>query len=382
MEKYIIGIFGAVLIGYSFWLIFYRTFLKNHGKNKLCFCVYVFLAVFLLVFSYYFIKFFSYYFIKNGQEIYGNLFYNRIFTVGLAVFFGTIAVTNDFEKEERKYCRQHRQILFLFLFHGLLFIGIVLHVLCRIKTMHLIGNFLLLFSMPLYFIMMCMAERYFSRQSQEQNRAEFEAGIQQKIVYYQEMEKNQREVYKLYHDMKNHLAMIENIKGTKEVQEYIGKCMDKTRQVEGMAHTGNIYADTMLYDKWKLAQKSGIDFIMAAEKKVFDGIDIFDLTVLIGNILDNAIEAVQRETQGQRKVFFKAWKQGNLSMVMTENTCSTEPKKENGELVTGKSDKKYHGLGLKNVKEIVKKYSGKIQMGYKNGKFRVFILFYGKIEDI
>lgn len=55
----------------------------------------------------------------------------------------------------------------------------------------------------------------------------------------------------------------------------------------------------MIYDKWKLAGKYGIDFIMTVQENVFEGIDVFDLTVLIGNILDNAVEATQKEEQGQ-----------------------------------------------------------------------------------
>lgn len=382
MEKYVTGILGAVLAGYSFWLIPHRLFLKNRRKNRLCFLLYAFLFVFLLDLSNYFIKFFCCFFIKEGWKIYESLFFNRIFTVGLIVFFSMLVITNGLEKEDRQYCRQHRRILFILLIQGVLLAELMLYGLYQMKVMCATEAFLVLLPMPVYVVVICLTERYFSRQSGESERAEFKAKVQRQIIYYQEMEKNQREVYKLYHDMKNHLAMIENLQGNKEVQEYIGKCMDKVQQVEGMAHTGNVYADTMIYDKWKLAGKYGIDFIMTAEDKVFEGIDIFDLTVLIGNILDNAVEATQREAQGQRRIFFKAWKQGSLSVMMVENTCSLKPKRENGELVTAKKDRKYHGFGIKNVEEMVKKYCGKVKIEYKDEKFRVLVMFYGKGETI
>lgn len=379
MERIGIELSGIIIIFYSFWFMQSRLFNgKMKKRSYMRFTVYTLLFLFILVINNYCIKYICFFGIKQGEILYHELSANRIFTVGLAGFFCVLVMTVNVEKESQDYCQQQKKIIAVWILLGIIILCTGFCGQRRFRTEDRLDMFLCLVMMIVYVIVTCMTDRYFYQQIEKNEKAEFEAEIQGKISYYKELERNQREVYKLYHDMKNHLAMIGNMNENHLVQDYISKCMEKTGQIEGIVQSGNIYADTMLYDKWKSAGELDISFQMLVEENVFDGIEIFDLTVLLGNLLDNAIEALQREVGAEKRMRFKAWTQGNMSLLMVENTCTADTGSDGMELRTSKAEKKYHGFGLKNIDETAKKYHGKVKIGYRDKKFRIIVVLIRK----
>ena len=219
-----------------------------------------------------------------------------------------------------------------------------------------------------------LIDAYIMQTYKGREQEKFHSGIKNQMLYYESIEKNQQEVYKLYHDMKNHLLVLDAAENVQE--KYIDQCMNRIRATEGQAETGITYVDILLNDKWKKAQESEIDMSFSVQRDVLEKIEIFDLTILLGNLLDNALEAAKKVTGRRAAISIKSGKNGGCIFIHITNDYQDEPHKKNGEFQTIKKDKKYHGRGFKNVKEAVQKYGGELKTEYDGRKFSVIILLY------
>ena len=95
-------------------------------------------------------------------------------------------------------------------------------------------------------------------------------------------------------------------------------------------------------------------------------IDHLDLTVLIANILDNAIEATT-QVSGNRCISFSLITDNENIIILTQNP--TVNNIETTHLMTTKKDKKHHGFGLMSVKSIAQKYDGNYVFECADGIF-------------
>ena len=94
--------------------------------------------------------------------------------------------------------------------------------------------------------------------------------------------------------------------------------------------------------------------------------------ILLANVLDNAIEACQKN-KGRSEIKLKMWNEAGYYFLNISNTVELDVLQENPNLTTSKNDKKLHGVGLKSVKDIVKKYNGMIDFAQKQNRFFVYI---------
>ena len=101
----------------------------------------------------------------------------------------------------------------------------------------------------------------------------------------------------------------------------------------------------------------------------------FDLTIILGNLLDNAIYAASRvETDPYVDVKVK-YDKGRL-LLQVYNPFEGEIIEEEGKLLTTKEDKERHGIGLINIEKVLKKYDGTMDIDYEDNVFSVTILMY------
>lgn len=100
----------------------------------------------------------------------------------------------------------------------------------------------------------------------------------------------------------------------------------------------------------------------------------FDITSLLGNLLDNAMEAAKKCEKGQVMVALYMENGGSLAVCRIENNYVGEIRNEGAALLTTKENPELHGIGLKNVKRIVEKYSGYIQQEYEKGIYLTTVI--------
>ena len=205
-------------------------------------------------------------------------------------------------------------------------------------------------------------------------------GLQEHI---EEMERIYSGIRGMKHDMKNTLAVIRRLstgEGNGELQEYLAELNKGLEKLEVRFRTGNMVVDTLLNMKYHEAVRDVPDLRMDADKMLLPqaiGIHSYDIGVILGNAVDNAIEACRKlkaeEPGADAFIRISSFQKGNLLILKVENSFDGQLVRGRQEEfpVTDKADRENHGLGLVNIRSTAEKYQG--TMDYKV-KDRVFIL--------
>ena len=181
-------------------------------------------------------------------------------------------------------------------------------------------------------------------------------------------------VLSLKHDMNNHLHTISGFMQIGEydkAQEYVGRIAGEVSSIKSV-HSGNTLIDTLTGSKTSYAEMNNITVNMDLEVPSELGITDEDLTVLIGNLYDNAIEANLKIPDVKKrfiniKILFD---NGNL-LLLFENALTESPRTANvGIWTTTKKDAFFHGYGIKNIDRIVQKYKGYCERKFDENIFR------------
>ena len=128
--------------------------------------------------------------------------------------------------------------------------------------------------------------------------------LQVQYQYYEERLKDEQRVRGIYHDMKNHLlvlqAQLKEIGNTgdkgkrQEAEEMIEKIQNQISDYEDYVQTGNAFLDVILRDKSRKAKEERIDLHTEIDFSKGNFIDALDISTIFGNALDNAIEACEK----------------------------------------------------------------------------------------
>ncbi len=188
------------------------------------------------------------------------------------------------------------------------------------------------------------------------------------------VEKNRQ----LSHDLKNHFIILKgygkagNCEG---ICNYIDGVEKEYFSVKVCSWIGNPVADMLIEQKRVLAEKEGIAFdveIVPIEDWIFTDNDTCSL---LGNLLDNAIDACKRIEQRDKWISLQIEMQKDFLFIKISNPIDELPVIKNGITVSTKQNKKKHGYGLKSVERIVNKYNGVITFRIEQNVFKVDISF-------
>ena len=104
-------------------------------------------------------------------------------------------------------------------------------------------------------------------------------------------------------------------------------------------------------------------------------INSFDLVVVIGNLLDNAIESLSKQKKGSFQIEI-SYRQGTL-LINAKNTYEGEIIRKGETLIsTKKNATEAHGIGLSNVRRVIEKYDGEMMIDTEDNLFNVHIIMY------
>ena len=176
------------------------------------------------------------------------------------------------------------------------------------------------------------------------------------------------------HDLKHHIRAMRKA-SKKEIDKYLDEMEDAVQIYETIVKTGNDVFDTILTEKSLYCKDRGIQVSCVADGSQMDFINTIDLYALLGNALDNAMEAVEKFQEiEKRQIDVMIYRQQNF-LVMNIINPIPESLVFNEELpVTTKQDKKMHGFGLRSMQYIVKKYDGFLNISEEDGCFSLKIL--------
>lgn len=206
---------------------------------------------------------------------------------------------------------------------------------------------------------------------EEQNKS-----YENQLKLYQESVQKDRI---LRHDLKNHMFKIRDYAYNGKIDElrkYTEATIEAMDIQSVMSNTGNQEIDSILNYKCQKLRQMGaelhFDLNIPNEIKV----ENFDLTKLLGNLLDNVSDAIEKAQE--KIVYIKIHYEKGVLSVCIRNTFNGQISVENGELQTIKENSEKHGFGFKSVKEVIEKYDGQIEYNYDNNVFSVFIIIYEK----
>ena len=175
------------------------------------------------------------------------------------------------------------------------------------------------------------------------------------------------------HDMKNQISVLKNLNQA-EQSSYIDEMSKSIDIYNDIAKTGNDVLDIVLTQKSLLCTSKHIKFTYICDGVPFQKMDPMDATALFANLLDNAVEAVEKEDEENRIIKLNANIKGNFICIHMENYCSKDIKFVNGVPQTGKADKSKHGFGTKSIMYIAQKYNGNVTFSYKENIFSANVL--------
>ena len=172
-----------------------------------------------------------------------------------------------------------------------------------------------------------------------------------------------------------------------QIREYGSKkriSQDTIEDLEGIINiydstikTNNEVLDLILTEKSLYCQKKNIKFSCLADCSKLSFISESDLYSLFGNIIDNAVEATSKiQNQEKRNINLIVRNVKKYVSISVENFFENEiTLDKNGIPMTTKSNKNFHGFGLKSIKMIVNKYQGDLTISTDNEIFSIYILF-------
>ena len=191
--------------------------------------------------------------------------------------------------------------------------------------------------------------------------------LQMQKDYYKDRIRDEERVRRIYHDMKNHLLILESQPGTDETKRAARELQEKISDYENYVHTGNEFLDIIIRDKSAKAREKHIDFNAVIHFENGDFIEPLDISTIFGNAIDNAIESSEKLPEERRLVTVKAAKIRDMLMITAENNMQEDQGIPEG---TTKEDRFLHGFGIPNIKKAVEKYDGQCSVSAEDGVFR------------
>jgi len=177
----------------------------------------------------------------------------------------------------------------------------------------------------------------------------------------------------------NHVSILYSLfenNDSEKLKEYLSELMEEKVIKKEYAHSGNLVIDSILNFKLQEADSLGVHVTLELSVPEQLAVKSFDMTVILGNLLDNAIHACNRLPE-DRKIIKSVirYDKGRL-IIDIKNQYSNTILYENGNIMTTNDDKKNHGIGLLNVRNAVEKYQGLLNIEHSDDIFSVTALLF------
>ncbi len=195
----------------------------------------------------------------------------------------------------------------------------------------------------------------------------------------QEAEQFYSQIRRIRHETRGHLNNIKGMIHNGEyacAEDYIFRMDESMGGFELTLRTGNPITDVIINDKRQQCEEQGIPFRTDFHYPDSGSFDAFDVGIVLQNLLQNALEACEKISEGERFISLAGRRKGRFLLIEAKNSFV-------GDLVFGadglpvtdkKTDVSMHGIGLTNVRRIAEKYMGEMEVCPENQVFRVTVM--------
>lgn len=192
-----------------------------------------------------------------------------------------------------------------------------------------------------------------------------------------------QDIRSIRHDMANHIVTLERLYAgnkTEEARAYRERLEADLSAAAGGIRSGNPVTDVILWEMREEADKKHIRFDMDFHFPVDAGVDAFDISVILNNALQNALEYMEEEEEPY--LYVRSYRRDNAFMIETGNrfTGTLRWDEESGLPVTTKESQdaygagQVHGYGLANIRRTAEKYAGDIAIDIRDDMFYLSVL--------
>lgn len=240
---------------------------------------------------------------------------------------------------------------------------------------------LLIMNILIFYIYMKLADDLLLRQM----NSVYEQQLELCERHQQEREISMLQIRDVKHNMKNNLISIlayaEN-GDCKKIIEFVNEVVDEGKiMISSVANSGNIVIDSLIGYWDMVARKKGIDFSAHIQVPMMMSFKGADLCLILGNLLENAVEATERVREKKYIKIHIKYDKNNLLIFISNSYEGDLIKTKDKKLKSTKADTKNHGIGLSSVQRVAHKYHGTVIIEDSIPKqFRIKVLLYGKEE--
>lgn len=188
-----------------------------------------------------------------------------------------------------------------------------------------------------------------------------------KLIYLEQLEQKEEKHSEFIHNINHYFSAIGELARAENCDRIVGLLEELNGQVsrsERILYTRHKVLNAILSEKAGEAAEHQIPFEAYVEPgfslgSVTDG----DLVSMLGNLLDNALEAARQCEGEKRKVFlwFYMEKEGKVCAVKLVNSFVRPPVKQKSRFLSTKINQEMHGIGIKSVENTAEKYGGYLQ---------------------
>ena len=227
------------------------------------------------------------------------------------------------------------------------------------------------------YIIFLMIEKYTTVEEKQYEEEMIQREILYRNEYYQDMERYQEQIQDIRHDMKNRLTglLAAAEQGSAElIKDRLQEVLGDIRLAEEIIYSANPVVNAILKVKSIKAKEKEIPMQVTTLLPQRVSVDIGDMGVLYGNLLDNAIEAAMAVEQEKRYVHVESKFQEGRLLLSIKNS---KPSGTSSYQQTSKKDKIKHGRGIRSVRKVAEKYGGELLLKDQGEHFEAVLLLNG-----
>ena len=195
--------------------------------------------------------------------------------------------------------------------------------------------------------------------------------------YYQQLEKSNTKIREIKHDLRNRLLTLNDVIDNESAKKQLRTIVGEIEVADSSLYTTNPTLNSLLQKKIAETVNDGIGVETHIDVPKELVLNPEDMGILLGNLLDNAMEASCQLKVEKRKIQIKIYHDHEHLFVEIVNNKKLG---DNPELKSTKKDAENHGIGLKSVKRIVKKYKGNIKFENLENEFKVVLIINIKMK--
>lgn len=366
LEIPIINLLGFFICNFLFARICYRSRLKSILFNTSV-LVFLMLATELIVFYFTTLLFEVALFESYNDEL--TLIIQSL--ICKLLYFLSIHFVLKFSKKESSKKGSNFSLILcvlpvtsIIMMHTTAYVCIIYSVKESFRIALVIGNILLLISNILVF--------YINELTVQLNHKYTEILLDKQqekntIEYYQLLKEQNENSKVLIHDITKHFNTIKQLSEDRNsnIAQYISNIIDDFSIMNPIDYCNNSVVNLITHRYYEICKKHDINFTININNAKVDFIKDHDITALLDNLLENAVEATM-QTDDKFIDFSIVTRNSNFVIIKVSNSCAKRPNYINGVLITSKSSTDIHGIGTRSIKRIVSKYNGNLETDYDN----------------